>query len=184
MTFSLSSPGPDGLLRVRPALPGLFLAVATLLFGFGLGIIFGLNEDALKDRLAASAAAVQESVYHGDAAAAKAVLDKSWTYMQRAHLHGGALGTAAIGLILTMVLLGTRAGMLRVISLGLGAGGLGYAVYWLLAGFRAPGLGSTGAAKETLAWLAIPSSGLVVASTAAVAILILVGMTRRGPTSG
>ncbi|CAN5737086.1 hypothetical protein BH24GEM1_BH24GEM1_06900 [soil metagenome] len=31
--------------RLRPALPGLLLAVATLLFGFGLGIVFGYNED-------------------------------------------------------------------------------------------------------------------------------------------
>jgi len=179
MTASLLSPSPDGLLRLRPALPGLFLAILALLFGFGLGIIFGLNEDAIKGRLSASAAAVQASVYQGDDAAAQAVVDKSWSYMQRAHLHGGAMGTAAIGLMLVLVLLGTRAAVVRAIGLGLGAGSLGYAVYWMLAGFRAPGLGSTGAAKESLAWLAIPSSGIMVASTVAVAVLILVALFRR-----
>ena len=44
--------------RLRPALPGLLLGVLTLLYGFGLGVLFGLNEDALKGRLKASAEAV------------------------------------------------------------------------------------------------------------------------------
>jgi hypothetical protein len=157
----------------------LLLAVTTLLFGFGLGIVFGLNEDAIKSRLTASAAAVHESVYQGDDAAAKAVLDKSWTYMQRAHLHAGGLGTSAIGLILVVVLLGTGPAVTQAISLGLGAGGLGYSVFWLWAGFRAPGLGSTGAAKESLEWLAMPSSGAVVIATAAVAVLCLRAITGR-----
>lgn len=179
MTIPSLTYDSERLRGLRPALPGLFLAVATLLLGFGLGIVFGLNEDAVKDRLAASAAAVQESVYHGDAAAAKPVLDKSWSYMQRAHLHAGGLGASALGLILVLIVLGTRPTVMRAVSLGLGVGALGYSLYWLLAGFRAPELGGTGPAKESLAWMAIPSSGLVVASTAAVAILILVAMTRR-----
>ena len=157
---------------LRPALPGLLLAVATLLFGFGLGIVFGLNEDIIKDRLAADAAAVTATTYQGDAAAATAVVDKSWSYMQRAHLHAGALGTAAIALTLVMVLLGTPARTTRVLSLALSAGSLGYAVFWVWAGFRAPGMGGTGAAKESLSWLAVPSSGLIVAATLAVFLLL------------
>lgn len=165
--------------QLRPALPGLFLAVLTLLFGFGLGILFGLNEDLVKDRLKASAAEVLEPVYHGDDTAAKPVLDKSWTYMKRAHLHAGSLGTAAIGMILVVCLLGTRPGITRAISLGLGVGGLGYSVFWLWAGFRAPALGSTGVAKESLKWLAMPSSGAVVVATVAVAVLLLIAIVRR-----
>lgn len=69
----------------------------TLLLGYGLGIVFGLNEEIIKSRLSASAAELQATAYHGDAAAVEAVLDKSWTYMQRAHLHAAGLGTAAIG---------------------------------------------------------------------------------------
>jgi len=98
--------------------------------------------------------------------------------MQRAHLHAGSLGVVAVGLSLLVVLLGTGPRVARAISLGLGAGGLGYSLYWLLAGFRAPGLGGTGAAKESLAWLAIPSSGVFVASTATVAVLLLLAMRR------
>jgi hypothetical protein len=123
---------------LRPVLPGLFLAVLTLLFGFGLGVVFGLNEDIIKSRLSASANAVSAGVYADDAAK-KAVLDKSWSYMQRAHLHAGGLGVVALTLSVVVVLLGTRPRVARAISVGLGAGSLGYAVYWLLAGFRAPG---------------------------------------------
>lgn len=157
---------------VRPALPGLLFAIAAVLFGFGMGIVFGLNEDVIKDKLAADAAAVTATAYSGDAAAAKAVVDKSWTYMQRAHLHGGGIGTAALALIVVLLLLGTPALTTRVLSLALGVGSLGYSVFWLWAGFRAPGMGSTGAAKESLSWLAMPSSGMVVAGTAAVFLLI------------
>jgi hypothetical protein len=127
---------------LRAALPGLAVAVLTVLFGFAMGGIFGLNEDIVKNRLATSASAVTATVYQGDAAAAEPVVAKSWEYMQRAHLHGGAIGTAAVGLIVVMLLIGTTPRATRVLSLALGLGGLGYAVFWMWAGFIAPGLGS------------------------------------------
>jgi hypothetical protein len=163
---------------IRAALPGLMLAVFAVLFGFTMGGIFGLNEDLIKDRLAASAAAVTATVYHGDAAAAEPVIAKSWDYMQRAHLHGGAIGTAAIGMIVVLLLIGPSPRTMRVLSLALGAGALGYSVFWMWAGFIAPGLGSTGAAKESLRWLAMPSSGAVMLATAAVAFLCIRAMAR------
>ena len=162
----------DFLARLRPALPGLLFAVLTLLFGFGLGIVFGLNEDAIKSHLKASAVTGKDTVYRGDDAAIKAVLDKSWIYMQRAHLHAGGIGTAALGLIFLVGALGTSAGLTRAIALALGLGGLGYSVYWMWAGFRAPVLGGTGAAKESLKWLAMPTSGAVLLATIAVAVLV------------
>ena len=143
----------------RVALLGLALAVAAILFGAVMGIVFGLNEDAIKNELKSSASAVRDSVYLSDDAAVKAVLDKSWGYMKRAHLHGGAMGTTAVVLILLLTTLQAPQILISVSSLGLGAGSLGYSVFWMLAGFRAPGLGSTGAAKESLAWLAMPTSG-------------------------
>lgn len=180
----LATPGPDrpplaqpvtpiAASLLRAALPGLALAVVTVLFGFAMGGIFGLNEASIKDRLAGSAAAVTATVYQGDATAAEPVVAKSWEYMQRAHLHGGAIGTAAIGMIVVILLIGTTPRTTRVLSLALGAGGLAYSVFWMWAGFIAPGLGSTGAAKESLRWLAMPSSGAVMLATAAVAVLCI-----------
>ncbi len=159
-------------------LPGLFLGVLTLRFGFLMGVVFGLNEDAIKSRLTASATAVEATVYKQDPVAAQPVLDKAWVYMQRAHLHAGALGAVAIGLSLVLVMLGTEARLARALSVALSAGSLGYSTFWMWAGFRAPGLGSTGAAKESLAWLAIPSSGAVVAATVGVAVLIALAALR------
>ena len=158
---------------LRATLPGLTIAILTVLFGFAMGGIFGLNEDLIKDRLAGSAAAVTTTVYHGDPAGAEPVVAKSWEYMQRAHLHGGGIGTAAIGMILVMLLIGTAPRTIRVVSLALGAGALGYAVFWMAAGFLAPGLGSTGAAKESLRWLAVPSAGALLLGTTAVAYLCI-----------
>ena len=177
----LLPPRQEDLLRA--ALPGLAIAVFTVLFGFAMGGIFGLNEDIIKDRLAASAAAVTATAYGGDPAAAEPIVAKSWQYMQRAHLHGGAIGTAAIGMIVVLLLIGATPRAMRVLSLAIGAGGLGYAIFWMWAGFIAPGLGSTGAAKESLRWLAMPSSGAVMLATAAVGFLCVRAAASGGGTS-
>jgi hypothetical protein len=169
---------------LRPAWLGLLLAVLTLLFGQGLGIVFGLNEDAIKSRLKSSAAEVRDTVYKGDDATAKAVVDKSWVYMQRAHLHAGGMGTTALALIVLVCMIGTSRRISTAISIALGAGGLGYSIFWMSAGFRAPALGSTGAAKESLTWLAMPSSGAFVIATVAVCILLIAAFVRRGEING
>lgn len=167
---------------LRTASLGLALAVLTILYGQGMGIVFGLNEDAIKSRLKTSAAAVRDTVYKGDDAAIKAVLDKSWAYMQRAHLHAGGMGTTALALIVLAGLLGASRRWTMAVGLGLGAGGLGYSLFWMWAGFRAPALGSTGLAKESLKWLAMPSSGAFVLATMAVLVLLFVAFSR--PQSG
>ncbi|HKZ32695.1 MAG TPA: hypothetical protein VJ648_10120 [Vicinamibacteria bacterium] len=87
-----------------------------------------------------------------------ATLDKSWNYYQRAHLHAGAIGSVVIGLCLALAHVDGRRGLRRIVSLLLGFGALGYSSFWVLAARRAPGLASTGAAKESLAWLATPSA--------------------------
>jgi hypothetical protein len=164
---------------LRAASVGLVMAVLTILFGQGMGIVFGLNEDATKSRLKASAAEARDTVYKADDAAIKAVLDKSWVYMQRAHLHAGGMGTTAMGLIVLVSLLGASRRVTVAVGVGLGAGGFGYSIFWMWAGFRAPALGSTGAAKESLKWLAMPSSGAFVLATIAVLVLLVVTLVLR-----
>lgn len=164
---------------LRPVSLGLVFALLTALFGFGLGIAFGVAEDAFKDTLSASAQAVMAEVYQGDEAKVKSVLDKAWTYCKRAHMHAGALGTHALGIGLLLAFLGrTPAAARTAASLLVSLGGLGYSVFWLFAAFRAPGLGSTGGAKESLAWLAIPSSASVVIGTLMALVLLLVELAR------
>ena len=164
--------------RLRATSIGLVLAVGTILYGQGMGIVFGLDEDLIKARLKAAAADVRVTVYESDDAAIKAVLDKSWSYMQRAHLHAGGMGTTALGLILLLCLLDASWRATGAIGIGLGAGGFGYSTFWMWAGFRAPALGSTGAAKESLKWLAMPSSGAFVLATVAVLVLLIATILR------
>lgn len=167
---------------LHAALTGMILALLTIMYGQGMGIFFGVNEDAIKQQLKSSAMEVRETVYKGNDAAMKTVLDNSWNYMKRAHLHAGGMGTTAFALMIALVLLGASRRVTLVLGLALGGGGLGYSLYWMLAGFRAPGLGSTGAAKESLKWLAMPTSGMFVLATLAVLVL-LVGALRAKPAT-
>ena len=158
---------------------GITFSLLTIMFGFGMGGAFGFLEDSMKNGLRASAEAVKDSAYGGDDSKMKQVVDKSWAYYQRAHLHGGAIGTATLAASLLLAILGRARRALRgAVSAALGGGGLGYSIFWLLAGQRAPGLGSTGAAKEALSWLGVPTTGLLL--TGWVALLLLVAVELYG----
>lgn len=141
---------------------GLSLSVLAILAGFVLGGLFGAMEDNLKGYLKLQGEGALQSVYHNDEAAMQKVVSKSWSYFKRAHMHGGGIGAATLSLSLLLAGLTSASDRLRTaLSTGMGLGALGYSVFWLLAGMRAPGLGSTDAAKESLNWLAIPSAGLL-----------------------
>lgn len=150
---------------LKPVRIGLTLALLAILYGYLFGIAFGAWEDGMKDDLKTSGQAVLETVYGGDEAAMLKVYDKAWNYYKRSHLHAGALGAAAVAQILLLSLLAVGPRVKAVTSFLLGAGALGYGVFWLMAGNRAPGMGSTDLAKESLAWLAMPSSGACVVGT-------------------
>lgn len=141
---------------------GALLALTAILLGFVLGGAFGAFEDVVKGRLEASGNAALATAYNGDVAAKDRVVSKSWEYLKRAHLHGGAIGAAALGSI-AILLLTTRLGPIaRLSAPAFGAGALIYSIFWLVAGFAAPGMGSTGAAKEAFKWLAVPGAGLAI----------------------
>lgn len=144
----------------KPVALGATCALLSVIFGFMLGGAFGGAEDKVKGKLEASGQAALETVYKGDAAAKDAVVKKSWTYLIRAHLHGGAIGAAALGGIAILVLMTRLDAVAQYSALAFGLGGLIYSLFWLAAGLKAPGLGSTGAAKEALRFIAIPGAGL------------------------
>lgn len=166
--------------RLRDSRIGVTLALLTVLFGFGMGGVFGAFEEPLKADLAARAEAVSGTVYGGDTNKIKGVLDKSWAYYKRAHLHGGAIGTAALAMLAMLALLARpKPSVRRYVGMALGLGGLGYSLYWLMAALAAPALGSTGAAKESLEWLAMPSAGLLMLGLIAVLVLVVVELFGR-----
>ena len=100
-----------------------------------------------------------ESAYGGDQGKLDKVRSKSWTYFKRAHLHANGLGTASLAMILLLACIGSVGRLEQGTAALLGFGALGYSSFWMFAGLTAPGLGSTGAAKEALSWLAVPTSG-------------------------
>ncbi|MCH8555060.1 MAG: hypothetical protein LAT76_07875 [Schleiferiaceae bacterium] len=147
---------------------GILFSLLTIALGFFMGMIFGIGEDAIKSNLGERAASVLETVYQNDTEKAAAVVSKSWTYFKRAHMHAGGIGTAALSICLLVGFWGRRPVVATYTTAALGLGGLGYSVFWWLAGLRAPLLGSTAAAKESLAFLAMPSAGLIVLSVSIV----------------
>lgn len=153
---------------------GLCITLLAILFGFGMGGLFGGFEDLLKNDLKSRAHAVLDSVYKGDQTKLQATIDKAWVYYQRSHLHGAAIGTASLACILALAFMHRPASRTKaVVALALGVGALGYALYWLWAGYRAPELGGTAAAKESLKWLALPTSGAALLGILSMLILSL-----------
>ena len=173
----------DGFDMLRPVRIGILFALLSIGFGFGLGGAFGLFEDQIKGHLAAEGKAVLESEYAGDEAAMGKVTAKSWIYFKRAHLHGGAIGSAALALSLLLACLRRPGTTLRgVLSGALGVGALGYSMFWMLAALRAPGLGGTGAAKETLNWLALPASASILLGLTGVIVSFAIEAFARRPS--
>lgn len=162
----------------RPFRWPLVFSVAAILFGQAIGVAFGVAEEAMKAMLQADANEVLAGAYGNDAAKAKAVVDKSWVYLKRAHLHAGALGASSVAVITVLVFLRSPLAIRRIAAWAIAVGSFGYGWFWLLAGFKAPALGSTGAAKESLVWLAWGSSGpLVLATVVVLALLIREAVT-------
>ncbi len=148
--------------KIKVVKIGVILSLLTLLFGFILGGLFGAIESKIKGHLNEEAQAVFDTVYKGDTAKMKKITDKSWVYFKRAHLHANGLGAISLVVIILIMFMQTCLVPKMIASIFLGLGSLGYSLFWMFAALKAPGLGSTGAAKEALSFLAIPSAGMCI----------------------
>lgn len=151
--------------HLRPTVFGLIFSLLSILFGQGLGVLFGAVESDLKANLKARAEQAPAQVYADNPEKKAKALSKAWAYVKRAHMHAGGMGTTALALILLLAAVGGSATVSRALSAMLGVGSFGYSVYWLWAGFRTPGMGGSGPAKESLSWLAMPSVALFCLAT-------------------
>jgi len=79
--------------------------------------------------------------------------------MKRAHLHSQTMGVISIAFSFLVAWLAYPAKAQLAISLLSGLGALGYGFFWMLSGYLAPGMGSTGAAKESVGLIAQASGG-------------------------
>ena len=163
-----------------PVKYGLLFALITLVYGFGLGGTFGAFEENIKEHLKNDAREVLATAYNGDEAKMKKITDKSWVYFKRAHLHANGLGTASVILIILLSFLPISNKVKSINAIFIGVGSLGYSMFWMLAGLKAPGMGSTGLAKDSLAWLALPSSGLCIVGLIMIVALVIISLFVKG----
>ncbi len=138
---------------------GVLIAMVSILFGGVMGLSFGCCEDSIKETLKSEAAESLAGVYGGDQSKADKVIKKSWVYMKRAHLHSQTMGVISIAFSFLVAWLSFPPPAQLGISFLSGLGSLGYGFFWLLSGYRAPGMGSTGAAKEAVSLIAQASGG-------------------------
>lgn len=129
----------NGLGEVRI---GVFLVMLTLLFGIGMGISFGVNEDAVKAYISDGIAA------HPDVHDEKSS-GKIWRYAQRAHFHATGIAAFSIGLILLMLHSSLGSGMKKVAAILVGLGGL-YPLSWFTMFLLSPSIGRSAAHHHIL----------------------------------
>ncbi len=118
---------------------GLVILLLGLFFGVGLGISFGINEDAYKDYITEGIAA------HPELHDAKSE-DKIWRYVQRVHFHAGGIAAFCLGLIILVMFSDLSRKLKQTSSILIGLGSL-YPLAWLSMFLLAPSIGR-GAAHE------------------------------------
>jgi len=168
--------------NIKPAKLGTFFALLAILLAFCMGAGMGLFESEAKQFLEDEAMAVKDTVYAikdtnaatpaaaDPNAAAPAEFDKTkldaavakaWKYVKRSHEHAAGLGAISLALCLMLGII-SRCGICKFLgSLCLGLGALAYPVFWGLAAWKTPTLGSSGPAKEMFEYVAMGGGGLL-----------------------
>ena len=112
---------------------GLALVFLNLFFGVGIGISFGINEEAYKTYIIKGIHAHPE--VHDEKSK-----DKIWRYAQRAHFHATGIAAFSLGLIILLVLTDLKTKLKTVSSILIGLGGF-YSLAWLTMFLLAPSMG-------------------------------------------
>lgn len=118
---------------------GLAIVLIGLFFSVGLGISFGVNEDAYQEYVAEGIAAHPE--LHNASSA-----DKIWRYALRTHFHAGGIAAFCLGLIILVMFSDLSRRLKNISSISIGLGSF-YPLAWLSMFFLAPSIGR-GAAHE------------------------------------
>jgi len=112
---------------------GLALVLLGLCFGIGMGVMFGVNEEAFQSHIAAGIAAHPEV---NDAASKNAI----WRYAQRAHFHATGIGAFSLGLVLLAAFSGMHPRWKKITSTLIGLGAC-YPLSWFTMFYIAPEIG-------------------------------------------
>ncbi len=149
--------------ELSPVKAGLAIVLLGLFFNIGLGIAFGVNEDAFKDYVAEGIAANPELHNAGSQGGI-------WRYAQRAHFHAGGISAYSLGLIILVMFSSLSRKLKSGTSVLLGLGSL-YSFSWLSMFLLAPSIGRGPAHEHFLTELFtyIGVGGLVLGSLVLVA---------------
>ena len=112
---------------------GLALVLVGLVFGVGMGIIFGVNEDVFQDYIAQGIAANPE-VHDAKSP------DKIWRYAQRAHFHATGIAAFALGLVILVMFSSLKTSYKKTSAILLGLSSF-YPLAWLNMFLLAPSIG-------------------------------------------
>lgn len=153
----------------------MVIVLLSILFGTGMGIVFGVWEDVLKAKIADQLQfnqKLQSLAPEQQEKEKENLKSRAWQYVKRAHLHGGGISALSLGLLLLLARLKLNKKIKFYLGSLLAFGGFLYPFFWLGAAYFTPALGAT-AAKEKVEFLA--GGGLLhVAATFAIFIILIV----------
>lgn len=112
---------------------GLALVLLGLLFGVGMGIVFGVNEEVFKDYIA------QGITANPDVHDAKSA-DKIWRYAQRAHFHATGIAAFSLGLVILVMFSTLKPTYKKASAIFLGLSSF-YPLSWYTMFWLAPSIG-------------------------------------------
>ncbi|MCB0350873.1 MAG: hypothetical protein KDD38_06800 [Bdellovibrionales bacterium] len=130
------------------------LAVLGMIGGVFIAIIFGVNEDFIKNKISsgleenASIMSIEDTAQKESKLKSEA--DKNWRYYQRYHFHATAIGAMSLSALILVAFSGAPTTLVRASSYMISIGGLLYPFVWLFAGIFGPRMGRH-EAKEAFA---------------------------------
>jgi len=130
------------------------LAILGMLGGVSIAILFGVNEDLVKDQIAAGLEQNAKIQAMADPAEKEQMLeaeaDANWRYYQRYHFHATGIGAMSLALLLFLVRVSAPQKFKLAASYLISVGGLLYPFVWLFSGIYGSVMGRA-EAKEAFA---------------------------------
>jgi hypothetical protein len=132
------------------------LALLSIVGGVSISILFAVNEEMFKTRIADGLARNPKIQQIADPTQKEARIqsesEKNWRYYQRYHFHATGIGAMMLGILLFLSRLSAPKRHVTVAAYLVAVGGVLYPFVWLFAGIYGPEMGRN-EAKEAFALL-------------------------------
>ncbi len=132
------------------------ISILAVIGGVFISIIFGVNEDFIKDKINAGLEKNVEIQSISDpvtkAEKLKTEADKNWRYYQRYHFHANGIASLTLAILVLLTLIEISKKEFIISSYSVSVGGFLYPYVWLFAGIYGPSIGRENA-KEAFSLL-------------------------------